>query len=132
MVKSTSWRQRRTVCSTLRRTIYSHVRRLDRPCIRNLPGFRPGPDDFSQALTAFTRAIRAHRRVARLLQIGFDFARLACGSYDPSADKSLSHEQALADLERAYGRPIPGEEISEETAAAPSPPVEDHVPRSDA
>lgn len=216
MVKSPtrSWRQRRTSRSTLRRSVRTHVRHLDRSCIRNLAGFRPGPNDFSQALTAFTRAIRAHRRlarlapeffdstevdrlahrrkadaewmalwepalnkayglpppgeprhnpldnlsqtprsprtrravdrefaawcfwmdagrlamarhrqrrphalpslsqVARLLEIGFDFARLVCGSYDPSTDKSLSHDQALADLERAYGDPLPDEETS--------------------
>ncbi|HSU54674.1 MAG TPA: hypothetical protein VLT36_11500 [Candidatus Dormibacteraeota bacterium] len=205
-------RRRQTCRSSVRLNVRNHVRRLDRSCIRNLPGFHPGPDDFSQALTAFSRAIRAHRRlarlapeffdstemdrlahhrkddaewmamwepalnkaygppppgeprrnplddvpqppksprtrravereftnwcfwmdsgrlamarhqhrrphalpsltrVARLLQIAFDFARLACGSYDPSADKSLGHAQALADLERAYGRPIPGED----------------------
>jgi hypothetical protein len=37
-----------------------------------LVGFQSGPDDFSQALTAFTRAIRAHRRLARLAPEIFD------------------------------------------------------------
>jgi len=47
------------------------VRRLDRNGLR---GRRRGPDDFSQALTAFGRAIRAHRRLARLAPRFFDAA----------------------------------------------------------
>jgi hypothetical protein len=37
-----------------------------------LPGHRRGPDDLSQALTAFRRAIRCHRRLARLASSFFD------------------------------------------------------------
>lgn len=37
-----------------------------------MPGFRRGPDDLAQALTAFTRAIRCHRRLARLAPRFFD------------------------------------------------------------
>ena len=47
------------------------VRRLDRSGLR---GRRRGPDDLSQALTAFGRAIRAHRRLARLAPEFFDSA----------------------------------------------------------
>jgi hypothetical protein len=225
MVKPTLRRRRKASRPTLRRNVRSHVRRLDRLCIRNLPGFRRGPDDLAQALTALRHAITAHRklarlapeffdsteidrlahrrkadaewmatwepalnqdyglpppeeprrnpladlpeppksprtrraverefaswqfwvaagriamarhqqrrphallslsRIARLLQIGFDFAKLACGSYDPKADKSLNHDQALADLERAYGHPIPGEHTDppQETTAVAEP-----------
>ena len=39
-----------------------------------LRGHRRGPDDLSQALTAFGRAIRAHRRLARLAPSFFDSA----------------------------------------------------------
>src|SRR5215813_4523153 len=72
MVKSPSSRRRRTSRLARRRNVRSHVRRLHRLCIRNLPGFQPGLPDLSQALTAFTRAIRAHRRLARLAPEFFD------------------------------------------------------------
>jgi len=74
MVKSlrTPFRQRSPFRSTLRRNIRPHGRRLNRSRVRNLFGSRSGPDDFSQALTAFTRAIRAHRRLVRLDPEGFD------------------------------------------------------------
>ena len=39
--------------------------------------------------------------VARLLEIGFEFAHLACGEL--AVPDTASHEQALADLERIYG-----------------------------
>lgn len=58
---------RRNVRGILRRT----VRGLNRSCLR---GRRRGPDDLSQALTAFGRAIRAHRRLARLAPRFFDAA----------------------------------------------------------
>ncbi len=49
-------------------------RRLDRSCWRALPGHRRGPDELSQALTAFTRALRCHRRLAKLAPRFFDSA----------------------------------------------------------
>jgi hypothetical protein len=58
---------RKTTRVTARRT----VRCLNRRCLR---GRRRGPNDFSQALTAFRRAIRAHRRLARLAPSFFDAA----------------------------------------------------------
>jgi hypothetical protein len=57
--------------NTTRFTPRQLVRRLDRNGLR---GRRRGPDDFSQALTAFGRAIRAHRRLARLAPRFFDSA----------------------------------------------------------
>lgn len=61
--------------------------KLDRKTIRSAPrkpfrcpnrsalrGRRRGPDDLSQALTAFGRAIRAHRRLARIAPSFFDSA----------------------------------------------------------
>jgi len=44
---------------------------------------------------------RSLSRVARLLEIGFEFADLACG--EPVVPDTASHEQARADLERIYG-----------------------------
>lgn len=72
MVKSLSIHRRTLFRSTLRLNTRKHVRHLNRSCIRNLPGFRPGLYDLSQALTAFSRAIRAHRRLARLAPEFFD------------------------------------------------------------
>jgi hypothetical protein len=54
--------------STLRRP----CRALTRSTVRSLPGGRRGPDPVSQALTAFARAIRCHRRLAKLAPSFFD------------------------------------------------------------
>ena len=56
---------------TTRTTLRSPVRCLNRSSFR---GRRRGPDDLSQALTAFGRAIRAYRRLARLAPRFFDSA----------------------------------------------------------
>ena len=53
--------------TTLRRPVRCRNRSL-------LRGRRRGPDDLSQALTAFGRAIRAHRQLARLAPSFFDSA----------------------------------------------------------
>jgi hypothetical protein len=66
-------------------------------------------------------ALLSLTRIARLLQIGFDFAHLACGSYNPKADKSLGHPQALADLERAYGDAAWERMNAQQAAASPVP-----------
>ncbi len=68
MVKSR--RSRRPTRLTRRNLLRRLGRRLDRACLR--PARRSGPDDLSQALTAFTRAIRCHRRLARLAPDFFD------------------------------------------------------------
>ncbi len=64
-----------SIHKTCRRTARLNVRRplrkLNRAGVR---GRRRGPDDFAQALTAFRRAIRAHRRLARLAPSFFDAA----------------------------------------------------------
>jgi hypothetical protein len=57
----------------LRRPYVRHImRRPYHSCLRHFAGYRRGPDDLSQALTAFTRAIRAHRRLAKLAPQFFD------------------------------------------------------------
>jgi hypothetical protein len=48
------------------------LRRPCRSCLRPFAGHRRGPDALSQALTAFARAIRAHRRLAKLAPHLFD------------------------------------------------------------
>jgi len=54
-----------------RSVVRQPVRSLNRFCLR---GRRRGPDDLTQAFTAFSRAIGAHRRLARLAPRFFDSA----------------------------------------------------------
>lgn len=68
MLRRQSYRP--TARSVLRRT----PRGLNRSSLR---GRRRGPDDFAQMLTAYGRAIRAHRRLARLAPQFFDAAVVA-------------------------------------------------------
>ena len=49
-------------------------RTLTRSTLRALPGYRRGPDELSQALTAFRRVIRLQRELARLAPSFFDEA----------------------------------------------------------
>jgi len=59
---------------TTRTNVRRSVRNVNRACLR---GRRSGPDDFSQMLTAMGRAVRAHRRLARLAPSFFDAAVVA-------------------------------------------------------
>src|ERR1051325_5509408 len=61
---------RRTTHSARRSLTRRVNRHLDRACLR--PARPTGPDDLSQALTAFSRTIRCHRRLARLAPDFFD------------------------------------------------------------
>ena len=65
-----TFRVRRPVRLARRRFVRSLGRRLDRAGLR--PSRRAGPSDLSQALTAFSRAVRCHRRLARLAPRFFD------------------------------------------------------------
>src|SRR6516225_9204258 len=86
----------------LQRTLRPHARRLHRSCIRNLPGFRPGLPDLSEALAAFTRAIRAHRRLARLAPEYFDATEAARLAHHRKQDFEWMALWEPA-LERVYG-----------------------------
>ena len=57
-----------------------------------------------------SRALISLGQIARILEIGFDFAHLVVPRAGAISDEEFSHAQALADLERSYGRPLPGEE----------------------
>src|ERR1041384_3206363 len=61
---------RRTTHFARRSLTRSVNRHLDRACLR--PARLPGPDDLSQALTAFSRAIHCHLRLARIAPEFFD------------------------------------------------------------
>ena len=67
-----------SIRNTYRRTTRPNLRRsgrnLNRACLR---GRRSGPDDFAQMLTAMGRAVRAHRKLARLAPSFFDGAVVA-------------------------------------------------------
>lgn len=67
-------RSRKTFRRSTRRIVVRAWRALDRPRVRNLPGHQRGPGDLAQALSAFTRAIRSHRRLAKLAPSFFDAA----------------------------------------------------------
>jgi len=74
-----------------------------------MPGFRRGPDDFAQGLTAFTHAIRCHRRLARLAPRCFDSTVVNPERHERAEQRRwmASWEPALA---KAYGvdpSPIP-------------------------
>ena len=78
------------------------LRRPRRSCLRTFAGHRRGPDALSQALTAFSRAIRAHRRLAKLAPRLFDTTeinRLAQRSR-VNAERRAILEPAL---EKIYG-----------------------------
>ena len=67
-------RTRKTIRNVLRSKNIRTWRSLNRAGVRSLPGYRHGPSDLSQALTAFSRAIRCQRRLARLAPRFFDSA----------------------------------------------------------
>ena len=91
--------------STMRRP----VRCRNRPGLR---GRRHGPDDLSQALTALGRAVRAHRRLARLAPSFFDAAvvdreaenraelRRWMASWEPALAKAYGVEPCLPDTSK--------------------------------
>ena len=71
MVKSNA--RRRPFARASRRPFMRGIsRRTARSSLRRFAGCRRGPDDLGQALTAFSRAIRAHRRLGRLAPEFFD------------------------------------------------------------
>src|SRR3954467_7129029 len=71
MVKSRR-RTRRCYCQPRRPFARGITRRPYHSCLRGFAGYRRGPDDLAHALTAFNRAIRAHRRMAKLAPHLFD------------------------------------------------------------
>ena len=62
---------RHTHRATTRTNLRRPLRKLNRASLR---GRRSGPDDFAQMLTAMGRAVRAHRKLARLAPSFFDAA----------------------------------------------------------
>lgn len=101
------------------------IRCRNRPCLR---GRRSGPDDLSQALTALGRALRAHRRLAKLAPSFFDTA-----VRDREAENRAEQRRWLASWEpalaKAYGvapRPL---DAADELPPLPSPRIQRAVDR---
>jgi len=111
----------------IRQTARSPTRRVWRPlnraAVRSLPGHRRSPDDLSQALTGFARALRCHRRLARLAPRFFDSIvvdrearerderRRWMESWEPLLDKVYGPSRDLKQRPSApadYPPPLPG------------------------
>ena len=99
------------------------VRNRNRRCLR---GRRRGPDDLSQALTALGRAVRAHRRLARLAPSFFDSAVVAREAENRAEQRRwmASWEPALA---RAYGVEQRLPDTTKELPPLPSPRIQREV-----
>jgi len=63
-----------SVHNSFRKTTRRLLRRPFRPSLRGCLRGRSGPDDFAQMLAAYGKAIRAHRKLARLAPSFFDAA----------------------------------------------------------
>ena len=108
-----------------RSTVRSRVRCLNR---RFLRGRRHGPGDLSQALTALGRALRAHRRLARLAPSFFDSAVV-----DREAENRAERRRWMATWEpfiaRAYGGEPRLPKADDELPRLPSPRIQREVER---
>ena len=95
-------RTRKTCRRTARRAVVRAWRGLVRARLRNLPGHCRGPSDLRQALSAFSRAIRCHRRLAKLARSFFDSAVV-----DREARERLERRRWMETwepiLEKVYG-----------------------------
>jgi hypothetical protein len=67
-------------------------------------------------------AVMSFSRIARLLKIGFDFGKLACGLeiINPLPEK-ITYDYELTDLKRAYGHEPETPEVANETGGASVP-----------
>ena len=65
-------RIRKTALAATQRINHRLNRKLTRSCLRRAISGRQGPDELSRALTAFSRVIRSHRRLAKLAPRFFD------------------------------------------------------------
>ncbi len=94
-----------------------HWRSLNRSPVRRLPGYEPGPDYVAQALVAFRRAIRAHRRLARLAPHIFDSAVVEQERRDREAQRRWMESWEPA-FEKIYGPSSAAEREAERQAEA--------------
>lgn len=92
---------------------------LSRAGVRTLPGNGRGPDELSQALGAFARAIRCHRRLARLAPRFFDSAVVDREVLE-RADRRRWMESWEPLLEKYYG-PAPASERRTDPLSEPPP-----------
>lgn len=95
-------RIRKTVRSATQRINHRLNRKLDRSCLRRAISGRQGPDELSQALTAFSRVIRSHRRLAKLAPRFFD-PRVVDQEIRDRAEWLRRRPVILAALDKVYG-----------------------------
>ena len=101
-------------------------RYVTRSCLRRVMTRRRGADDLSQALTAFSRAIRCHRRLAKLAPRFFDSAVVDREKQD-RAERKRWTALWLPTLNKVYGLdPNTPEPLdpSDEPPPLPSPRVQ--------
>jgi len=91
-----------------RRLLRRHWRSLDRRQVRTLPGFGRGPNYLARAIGAFRRAIRAHRRLARLAPRLFDAAVVDRERREREEQRRYMASWEPA-LRKAYGPDSPSE-----------------------
>src|SRR3954465_7433100 len=102
MVKSIR-RRTRCFCRYPRRSSARRImRRAYHSCLRHFAGYRRGPDDLAQALTALSRAIRAHRRMAKLAPHLFDTTEINRIELRRKEDAEWRAQREPA-LEKVYG-----------------------------
>jgi hypothetical protein len=108
------------------------LRRLSRPASRRLArcryrrclrGRRRGPDDFTQALTAWRRALRAHRRLARLAPSFFDAAVVQRETENRAERRRWMATWAPA-LAKAYGTAVEPPDPDEDRPQLPPPRIQ--------
>jgi len=80
------------------------ARSVIRRCVRSTPDHHRGPDELSQALTAYRRALRCHQRLARLAPRFFDATVVDREAYERAGRRRhmRTWEPILA---RVYGVP---------------------------
>ena len=113
-----------------RRLSHPLSRRLAHSCLRRVIPRRRGPDELTQALTAFRRALRCHRQLARLAPCFFDSAVV-----DQEALEGAARRRWMAlwepILNQAYGLPpdTPSSEPTLDLPPLPSRAVQRKVDR---
>jgi hypothetical protein len=115
---------------TSRRLTRPLARRVARSCLRRVIPRRPGPDELTQALTAFRRALRCHRQLAKLAPRFFDTAVVNQEALE-AAERCRWMALWEPVLNQAYGLPpdTPSTESAQDLPPLPSRSVQRKVDR---
>lgn len=112
---------RRATRCTSRRLARRNLRPRARFISRNPVGKGRGPDELSQALAAFRRAIRAHRRLAKLSPEFFDSAVVDREARERAEQRRLM-ESFEPLLEKYYGPASESQRLADAVAQFPALP----------